>query len=136
MVKYKTTLLAIFIGYCKLLGTCGTCVDWKSEAGEIQTGETAYRLETAEWSPTLGFAVKDSLFPHVSGGLRGRTLTITSIQVYLHITRIIISYILNYLFCLSLMRVCLLAVFPMDNSGKRQCWSCSFIFWTCFCHAG
>ena len=39
------------------------------------------RLEVAMWSPVLGFAVKDDLFPHVSGGLRGRRVTITSIEV-------------------------------------------------------
>merc|ERR1712117_958767 len=36
--------------------------------------------ETATWSPVLGFVIKDSLFPHVSGGLRGREVTITSIE--------------------------------------------------------
>ena len=56
-------------------------MEWKAEAAEIRTGESAHRLETAGWSPTLGFAIKDSLFPHVSGGLRGRTVIITSIQV-------------------------------------------------------
>ena len=62
-------------------GTCGSCVEWKAEAAEIQTGEKARRLEVAQWSPALGFSIKDSLFPHISGGLRGRTVTITSIQV-------------------------------------------------------
>ena len=56
-------------------------MDWKAEAGEIRDGERAFRLETATWSPVLGFVIKDSLFPHVSGGLRGRDVTITSIQV-------------------------------------------------------
>ena len=65
-----------------LSGTCGNCVDWKAEAAEIRDGEIAYRLETATWSPVLGFVIKDSLFPHVSGGLRGRDVMITSIQVH------------------------------------------------------
>ena len=64
-----------------LLGTCGNCIDYKAEAGEIRSGERAARLETATWSPVLGFVIKDSLFPHVSGGLRGREVTITSIEV-------------------------------------------------------
>ena len=63
------------------LETCGVCVEWNAEAAEIQTGEKAHRLETARWGPALGFVIKDSLFPHVSGGLRGREVTITSIQV-------------------------------------------------------
>ena len=62
------------------LGTCGNCVKWKAEASEMQD-EGAYRLETAVWDTVLGFAIKDDLFPHVSGGLRGRRVTITSIEV-------------------------------------------------------
>jgi len=68
--------------YIRANGTCGNCVDYKAEAGEIRDGERAARLETATWSPVLGFVIKDSLFPHVSGGLRGREVTITSIQYY------------------------------------------------------
>ena len=62
------------------LGTCGNCVTWKAEASEIQD-EGSYRLETAVWNIVLGFAIKDDIFPHVSGGLRGRRVTITSIDV-------------------------------------------------------
>ena len=40
-------------------GTCGNCVDYKAEAGEIRDGERAARLETATWSPVLGFVIKD-----------------------------------------------------------------------------
>ena len=68
--------------YSLSIGTCGNCVEWKAEAAEIRTGESAHRLETAGWSPPLGFFIKDSLFPHVSGGLRGRNVIITSIEVF------------------------------------------------------
>ena len=56
-------------------------MEWRAEAAEIRDGEKAHRLEIADWSPPLGFLIKDSLFPHVTGGLRGRTVVITSIQV-------------------------------------------------------
>ena len=62
-------------------GSCGNCVQWRAEAGEIQDDGGARRLEVATWSPVLGLDVKDDLFPHVAGGLRGRRVKITSIEV-------------------------------------------------------
>ena len=62
-------------------GSCGNCVHWRAEASEIQNDGGARRLEVATWSPVLGLAVKDDLFPHVAGGLRGRRVKITSIEV-------------------------------------------------------
>ena len=56
-------------------------MDWKAEASEIQDKGRPYRLETAMWSPVLGFQIKDDIFPHISGGLRGRRVSITSIEV-------------------------------------------------------
>ena len=64
-----------------LSGTCGNCVLWKGEASEIQDEGRPHRLETAVWSPALGFHIKDDIFPHISGGLRGRRVSITSVEV-------------------------------------------------------
>ena len=44
------------------------------------TAEAGAGLEVGSWTQR-GLATRDSLFPHVSGGLRGRTLKVTSIHV-------------------------------------------------------
>lgn len=79
--KHLHPLFRYALVWCLILGTCGNCIHWKTEASEIQDEGRAQRCEVAMWSPVLGFAVKDDLFPHVSGGLRGRRVTITSIEV-------------------------------------------------------
>ena len=38
-------------------------------------------VDVGLWEPMQGLMHKDHLFPHVTGGLRGRTLTVSSINV-------------------------------------------------------
>ena len=40
-------------------------------------------VEVGFWEPMQGLVHKDHLFPHVMGGLRGRALTVSSINVSL-----------------------------------------------------
>ena len=54
---------------------CGRCLRYQLVAAEAGAG-----LEVGSWSQR-GLATRDSLFPHVSGGLRGRTIKVTSIHV-------------------------------------------------------
>jgi hypothetical protein len=75
-----TELIAI-LKLAHFSGTCGKCTEWLSESCEIRANEEAYRLEVGKWSTVQGFEIKDDLFPHVSGGLRSRTITISSIEV-------------------------------------------------------
>ena len=56
---------------------CGRCLRYQLVAAEAGAGAG---LEVGSWSQR-GLATRDSLFPHVSGGLRGRTLQVTSIHV-------------------------------------------------------
>ena len=44
------------------------------------TAEAGAGLEVGSWTQR-GLATRDSLFPHVSGGLRGSTLKVTSVHV-------------------------------------------------------
>ena len=54
---------------------CGRCLRYQLVAAEAGAG-----LEVGSWSQR-GLATRDSLFPHVSGGLRGRNIKVTSIHV-------------------------------------------------------
>ena len=39
------------------------------------------QLEVGTWIPTFGLALKDDLLPHVTGGFRGRNITVASFEV-------------------------------------------------------
>ena len=62
-------------------GKCGNCTEWQMAAGEIRGADDTKILEVGFWRPVQGTLYKDDLFPHVTGGLRGRAVTITSIDV-------------------------------------------------------
>ena len=38
-------------------------------------------VEVGSWEPMQGLVLKDDLFPHITGGLRGRVLTVASMDV-------------------------------------------------------
>ena len=38
-------------------------------------------VEVGTWEPMQGLVLGDDLFPHVTGGLRGRVLTVASMDV-------------------------------------------------------
>ncbi len=49
------------------------------KAAEVK--DTAAGLEVGSWTLKGGLRLKDDLFPHVSGGLRGKTIKIASFDV-------------------------------------------------------
>ena len=66
-------------------GKCGNCTEWQISAAEIRgttDGDDDTKvLEVGIWRPVQGLQLYDDLFPHVSGGLRGRTVTVGAIHV-------------------------------------------------------
>ena len=62
-------------------GACGNCSRWGMTALEMKDGGRVNDLEVGSWEPTQGLALKDDLFPHVNGGLRGRNIVVNSIDV-------------------------------------------------------
>ena len=38
-------------------------------------------VDVGSWEPMQGLVLKDDLFPHITGGLRGRVLTVASMDV-------------------------------------------------------
>jgi len=72
-----------FKAFLTLRGQCGKCTEWQLEASEIMEdeGNPARRLDVGMWRPVLGVEAKDHLFPHVTGGLRGRTIYVSGTHV-------------------------------------------------------
>ena len=61
-------------------GQCGKCVEWKLKAGEVKTDNTV-ELDVGMWQPVSGLQIKDDLFPHKSGGMRGKKIIVGAIDV-------------------------------------------------------
>ena len=63
-------------------GRCGNCSGWTLKSTELVDLERGSNVvEVGLWEPKLGLQLFDDLFPHVSGGLRGRQLTVASNHV-------------------------------------------------------
>ena len=74
--------------------SCHNCTHWRLQAVEAgQAGVTPLEVTTllqfagdytavqvGTWSPLLGLALQDDLLPHVTGGFRGRILTVASLE--------------------------------------------------------
>lgn len=68
--------------YLRNEGQCGNCTGWSMKAAEltdVTLGPSI--LDVGYWEPMQGSVLKDDLFPHVTGGLRGRLLTVASVDV-------------------------------------------------------
>ena len=50
-------------------------------AVEVRESNKINQLEVGTWILTVGLAMKDDLLPHVTGGLRGRNITVASFEV-------------------------------------------------------
>ena len=50
---------------------------------EVRESNRINQLEVGSWMPTLGLTLKDDLLPHVTGGFRGRAITVGTIEVCL-----------------------------------------------------
>lgn len=64
-------------------GKCGNCTEWQMSAAEVKGIDNTKILDVGMWRPVQGLQLYDDLFPHVSGGLRGRTVTVGAIDVSL-----------------------------------------------------
>ncbi len=75
------SVAAAFRTYLVDKGKCGRCTEWLMDAAEIGDGGSASRLGVGVWWPVVGIRATDHLLPHVTGGLRGRTITVASTHV-------------------------------------------------------
>ncbi len=74
-----------------VLGRCDKNTStWNLEAGEYGTkGKQVF--EVGWWNPISGLRMSDDLFPHVTGGFRGREILVTSMHVRIPQRKIILS---------------------------------------------
>ncbi|XP_042864338.1 ionotropic receptor 93a-like [Penaeus japonicus] len=59
---------------------CSRCTRWGLQAAEIMDSNRFELLNVADWRPMTGLSLLDDLFPHVTGGFRGRTIPVTSVH--------------------------------------------------------
>ena len=72
-------------------GRCGNCSNWNLKSCELVDYEKGPEtVEVGLWEPKLGLHLFDDLFPHFSGALRGRVLTVASNNVSLFTARFLI----------------------------------------------
>ena len=74
--------------YLRVEGHCGNCSDWAMKSAEVVVigdGAGANVVDVGHWEPMQGLVLRDDLFPHVTGGLRGRVLTVAAVDVRLRI---------------------------------------------------
>jgi len=61
-------------------GSCSNCTRWMMEAVEVRESDRINQLEVGSWLPSTGLTLKDDLLPHVTGGFRGRAITVGSLE--------------------------------------------------------
>jgi len=61
-------------------GRCNNCSAWLMEAVEVREADRINQLDVGSWSTGLGLRFKDDLLPHVTGGFRGRAITVASME--------------------------------------------------------
>ncbi|CAL4102797.1 unnamed protein product, partial [Meganyctiphanes norvegica] len=59
---------------------CGRCTKWGVQAAEVKDSKRFELLNVADWQPQMGLVNYDDLFPHITGGFRGRTIPVTSVH--------------------------------------------------------
>ena len=67
-------------GWMETEGKCNRCIKYKMNTIEGTTGGNVAQLDAGYWTPA-GPYIKDTLFPHVSCGMRARTINVASIEV-------------------------------------------------------
>ena len=72
--------------YLRDEGHCGNCSDWAMKSAEVVVkGDGGNLVDVGDWESMQGLVHRDDLFPHVTGGLRGRVLTVAAVDVRLRI---------------------------------------------------
>lgn len=66
--------------YLETSGSCSNCTRWMMEAVEVRESDRINQLEVGSWMPSTGLTLKDDLLPHVTGGFRGRAITVGSLE--------------------------------------------------------
>jgi glutamate receptor, ionotropic, invertebrate len=61
--------------------SCSSSLSWRLQAHEMKVLNQPTLLEVAQWDGLHGLIVYDDMFPHVTGGLRGRRITVTTLEV-------------------------------------------------------
>eukprot|EP00090_Calanus_glacialis_P014319 TRINITY_DN2308_c0_g1_i1.p1 TRINITY_DN2308_c0_g1~~TRINITY_DN2308_c0_g1_i1.p1 ORF type:complete len:839 (-),score=174.35 TRINITY_DN2308_c0_g1_i1:100-2616(-) len=61
-------------------GSCNNCTRWMMESVEVRESNRINQLEVGTWMPTLGLTLKDDLLPHITGGFRGRAISVGSLE--------------------------------------------------------
>ncbi|XP_066943243.1 ionotropic receptor 93a-like [Macrobrachium rosenbergii] len=59
---------------------CSKCTQWGIQAAEVKDAFTIDLLKVADWKPLTGLTLFDDLFPHVTGGFRGRIIPVASVD--------------------------------------------------------
>ncbi|XP_047486802.1 LOW QUALITY PROTEIN: ionotropic receptor 93a-like [Penaeus chinensis] len=74
------TIVNMMMEKLKESGECSRCTRWGLQAAEVMDSERFELLNVADWRPMTGLSLLDDLFPHVTGGFRGRTIPVTSVH--------------------------------------------------------
>ena len=75
-------IMKIMRQYLRAVGQCGNCTGWTMKSAElVDVSKGANTVDVGVWEPLQGLVLKDDLFPHITGGLRGRVLTVASFDV-------------------------------------------------------
>nr|XP_027229951.1 ionotropic receptor 93a-like [Penaeus vannamei] len=74
------TIVKMMMEKLKESDECSRCTRWGLQAAEVMDSERFELLNVADWRPMTGLSLLDDLFPHVTGGFRGRTIPVTSVH--------------------------------------------------------
>lgn len=84
--EYQTGVLFLPVSLCapqerlSEAWPCAVCRRWQLQAAEIGDYGRVRLTEVGTWQPGTGLSVQDHLFPHVTGGFRGRTISVLSLE--------------------------------------------------------
>lgn len=60
---------------------CNSWLAWQIQAAELKIVDQPTLLLVGDWDGGHGLVVYDDLFPHYTGGLRGRVINVTTVEV-------------------------------------------------------
>lgn len=78
--QISNNVMAEFMSNIVENGQCGNCSKWEMSAVEYMGPGIVNMIDVGSWSHTHGLVSRDQLFPHVSGGYRGRVLRVAAIE--------------------------------------------------------
>ena len=60
---------------------CGSWLTWSLRAAELKVLKQPTLLKVGQWDAAHGLSTYDDWFPHFNGGLRGRIINVTTLEV-------------------------------------------------------